>query len=94
VRGIARIAVRLARQNPLWGDRRIHSELAKPGATVAPSAIYEILRAAGIDPAPRHSGPTWRQFLPCEGRETVSPYATRGYSCSRPLSLHGPGKVT
>ncbi len=26
-------------------------------------AVYEILRAAGIDPAPRRSGPTWRQFL-------------------------------
>ena len=25
--------------------------------------MWEILRAAGIDPAPRRSGPTWRQFL-------------------------------
>jgi len=63
VRSIARIAVRLARENPLWGYRLIHGELAKLGATVAPSTIYEILRAAGIDPAPRRSGPTWRQFL-------------------------------
>ena len=31
--------------------------------TIAPSTIYEILRAAGIDPAPRRDGPTWRQFL-------------------------------
>jgi putative transposase len=45
VRSIARIAVRLARENPLWGYRRIHSELTKLGATVAPSTIYEILRA-------------------------------------------------
>ena len=63
VRSIARIAVRLARENPLWGYRRIHGELAKLGTTVAPSTVYEILRAAGIDPAPRRSGPTWRQFL-------------------------------
>jgi hypothetical protein len=63
VPSIARIAVRLARENPPWGYRRIHGELAKLGATVAPSTIYEILRAAGIDPAPRRSGPTWRQFL-------------------------------
>ena len=63
VRSIARIAVRLARENPLWGYRRIHGELPKLGATVAPSTVYEILRAAGIDPAPRRSGPTWRQFL-------------------------------
>ena len=63
VRSIAQVAVRLARENPLWGYRRIHGELTKLGATVAPSTIYEILRAAGIDPAPRRSGPTWRQFL-------------------------------
>jgi putative transposase len=63
VRSIARVAIRLARENPLWGYRRIHGEMTKLGATVAPSTVYEILRAAGIDPAPRRSGPTWRQFL-------------------------------
>ena len=70
MRSIARIAVRLAKENPLWGYRRIHGELAKLGATVAPSTIYEILRAAGIDPAPRRSGPTWRQFLHAQPRES------------------------
>jgi len=55
--------VRLAKENPLWGYRRIHGELAKLGVTIAPSAVWEILRAAGIDPAPRRTGPTWRQFL-------------------------------
>jgi transposase len=61
--GIARLVVRLARENPLWGHRRIHGELMKLGVTVAPSTVWEILRAAGIDPAPRRSGPTWRQLL-------------------------------
>jgi putative transposase len=45
------------------GYRRIQGELTKLGLTVAPSAVWEILHAAGIDPAPRRSGPTWRQFL-------------------------------
>jgi transposase InsO family protein len=31
--------------------------------SVAPSTVWEILHAAGIDPAPRRAGPTWRQFL-------------------------------
>jgi transposase len=63
IRSIARLAVRLASENPLWGYRRIHGELTKLGVTVAASTVYEILRAAGIDPAPRRDGPTWRQFL-------------------------------
>ena len=49
-RSIARLTIRLAHENPLWGYRRIHGELAKLGLTIAPSTIYEILRAAGIDP--------------------------------------------
>ncbi len=57
------MVVRLAKENPLWGYRRIHGELTKLGVTAAPSTVWEILRAAGIDPAPRRSGPTWRQFL-------------------------------
>jgi putative transposase len=63
VPGVARLAVRLARENPLWGHRRIHGELIKLGIAIAPSTVWEILRAAGVDPAPRRSGPTWRQFL-------------------------------
>ena len=63
VPSVARLIVRLAKENPLWGHRRIHGELTKLGVTVAPSTVWKILRAAGIDPAPRRSGPTWRQFL-------------------------------
>jgi transposase len=60
---IRRLMLRLARENPLWGHRRIQGELLKLGIAVAPSTVWEILRVAGIDPAPRRSGPTWRQFL-------------------------------
>jgi putative transposase len=63
LRSVARLTVRLAHENPLWGYRRIHGELTKLGVTVAASTVYEILRTAGIDPAPRRDGPTWRQFL-------------------------------
>ena len=62
-RSIAGLVVRLAKENPLWGYRRIHGELTKLGLAVAPSTVWEILRAAGIDPAPRRPGPAWRQFL-------------------------------
>ena len=42
VRSIARLAVRLAKENPLWGYRRIHGELTKLGVRIAPSTVYEI----------------------------------------------------
>jgi transposase InsO family protein len=48
----------------LSGDiRRIHGELAGLGIRIAPSTVWEILSKAGIEPAPRRTGPTWAQFL-------------------------------
>jgi putative transposase len=72
VRSITRLAVRLAHEKPLWGYRRIHGELTKLGLNLAPSTIYEILRAAGIDPAPRRAGLTWRQFLNAQAAGILS----------------------
>ena len=63
IRSVARLVVRLAKENPRWGYRRIHGEVTKLGVTIAPSTVYDILRGAGIGPAPRRAGPTWRQFL-------------------------------
>jgi putative transposase len=55
--------LRLARENESWGYRRIHGELAGLGITVAPSTVWQILKTAGIDPAPRRDGPGWAGFL-------------------------------
>jgi putative transposase len=62
-RSIGALVRRLARENPGWGYRRIHGELAGLGVKVAASTVWEILRASGIDPGRRQTGPTWSQFL-------------------------------
>jgi hypothetical protein len=62
-RNIRALALRLARDNPEWGYRRIHGELAGLGVQVAASTAWEILKEAGIDPAPRRSGLAWSEFL-------------------------------
>jgi putative transposase len=62
-RNIQALILRLARENPEWGYRRIHGELAGLGVRVSASTVWEILKKAGIDPAPRRTGPTWSQFL-------------------------------
>ncbi len=62
-RNIRALALRLARENPEWGYRRIHGELAGLGVRVSASTVWEILKNAGTGPALRRTGPAWSQFL-------------------------------
>jgi transposase InsO family protein len=57
------LVLEMARDNPGWGYRRIQGELAGLGYMVAPSTVWQILKDAGIDPAPRRAGQGWRAFL-------------------------------
>jgi hypothetical protein len=57
-----------AAENPTWGYRRIHGELARLGYQLAPSTVWRLLNRAGIDPAPRRAGLTWRQFLSAQAK--------------------------
>jgi putative transposase len=47
-----------AADNPTWVPRRVQGELVKLGHPIAASTVWQILHAAGIDPAPRRTGPT------------------------------------
>ena len=61
--GTVQVVVRLARENPTWGYRRIHGELAALETRLAPSSVWNILQRHGIDPSPMRKGPTWGEFL-------------------------------
>src|SRR5947209_2318940 len=65
---LRRLVLRLAAENSSWGYRRIHGELAGLGYQIAASTVWAILKRAGIDPAPRRDGPSWRQFLRVQAR--------------------------
>jgi transposase InsO family protein len=65
---LRRLVLRLAAENSSWGYRRIHGELAGLGYQIAASTVWSILKRAGIDPAPRRDGPSWRQFLHGQAR--------------------------
>jgi putative transposase len=60
---IQQFIVRLARENPRWGYQRILGELLRLGVRVSASSIRRVLRAHGLDPAPRRAQTSWRSFL-------------------------------
>jgi putative transposase len=70
--GITKLVIRMATENPSWGHRRVLGELVRLGHRIAASTVWQILHNAGIDPAPRRSGPTWRQFLTAQAKAVLA----------------------
>ncbi|HEY5358334.1 MAG TPA: hypothetical protein VIJ82_11770 [Streptosporangiaceae bacterium] len=60
---IRRLVIRIATDNPMRGHRRVQGELVRLGHQIAASTVWQILHDAGLGPAPRRTGPTWKQFL-------------------------------
>ena len=54
------------------GDRRVQGELVRLGHPIAASRVWQVLHDAGIDPAPRRTGPTWKQFLTAQARGIIA----------------------
>ncbi len=88
MRSIRVLVLRMVRENPGWGYRRVHGELLVLGVKVAASTVWEILKDAGMDPAPERGCTTWGAFLrsqadallACDFMETVT---LSGRACTR-----------
>jgi putative transposase len=86
----------MVRENPGWGYRRVHGELLVLGVKVAASTVWEILKDAGIDPAPERACTTWADFLrsqadallACDFLETIALSGARMYVLVT-WNLHG-----
>ena len=68
------LVLRLARENPTWGYRRIHGELGRLGykGRIGASTVWAILHRAGVEPAPKRSVLTWRQFLRAQAKSVLA----------------------
>jgi putative transposase len=66
------LVLRLARENPTWGYRRVHGELCRLGYKLGASTIWAILQRAGVDPAPIRSALSWRQFLRAQAKGVLA----------------------
>ncbi len=66
---VPELVLRMAAENPHWGYRRIAGELTGLGRSAGASTVWAILKRAGIDPAPRRSGPTWADCLRSQASE-------------------------
>jgi putative transposase len=69
---VRELILRLAKENPRWGYKRIQGELQKLGIKVSATAIRKLLARRGLGPAPRRGGMTWRQFLAQQASSMVA----------------------
>lgn len=61
---LEQLVVRLARENPAWGNARVAGELTKLGYSLSDETIATILKRHGIPPAPeRHRSPSWQNLM-------------------------------
>lgn len=66
------LILKMARDNPRWGHERIQGELLELGHRIGKCTVRQIPHDAGVDPAARRCGPTWRRFLATRARTVIA----------------------
>lgn len=66
------LIVRLARENPRWGYRRIVGELAGLGFSVSATSVRRILAAAGLGPTGTRGGLSWADFIRLQAKSAIA----------------------
>jgi hypothetical protein len=69
---VGALILRLGRENPHWGYRRIVGELKDLGVVVSPTTVRKVLIEAGLPPAPERARPSWRGFLRQQAATTLA----------------------
>jgi putative transposase len=69
---VSELILRLARENSHWGYVRIVGELRKLGITVSATLVRNVLRRAGVPPAPERGASSWRAFLRQHGNSILA----------------------
>jgi putative transposase len=60
---VQQLILRFDQENPRWGYQRIRGELLRLGCQISASSISRVLRAHGVDPAPRRASTTYWLLL-------------------------------
>jgi putative transposase len=66
------LILRLAHENSGWGYVRLVGELGKLGIDVSATLVRNLLKAAGVPPAPQRGQLDWRSFLRAQAATTLA----------------------
>jgi transposase InsO family protein len=71
-REVRELILRLARENPRWGYRRITGELIGLGIQISQTSVRNVLIGAGIRPAGQRGGISWRAFIRGQAQSIIA----------------------
>jgi hypothetical protein len=71
-RSLRELILRLARENPHWGYKRIAGELCGLGISVSATSVRKVLLEARLQPAPERMRSSWRGFLRAQAASVLA----------------------